>query len=597
MHISRIQIENFRNFRKLDVAIGEHAVIVGENKIGKSNLLYALRLVLDPSLPDSARQLKGEDFWDGIVRPLTKDDVISVSVEFSEFEDDEKYLAVLGEFLIAPEPMVSRLTYVFGPLAAEGEPIKESDYDFFIFGGGNAENRIGTEFRRRLPMDLLAALRDAEGDLANWRRSPLRPLLDDVSSRIDRNALEVIARDVSTATDAVTATPEIRALADEITTRLTDMVGDAHALEMSLGFSPTEPERLIRALRLFIDSGKRGVGDASLGSANLLYLALKALELEQLVEKGKRDHTFLAIEEPEAHLHPHLQRLVYRDFLRRRVHQEAEAEGAILRPSTSVLMTTHSPHIVSVSPLKSLVLLRRSADGLASEGVSTAKLNLAEKERQDLERYLDVTRGEMLFAKGVLLVEGEAEMYILPALSKLIGHDLDELGLTVCSVAGTNFAPYVKLLGTGGLDLPFAVLTDFDPKVGNKNLGEKRVLDLLPHLMAEEQLPVTAQERLAIARDKGLFQNEYTLEIDLFRCGRHKSICKTIKELATSEVAKERAQQWQDNPEALDAERFLADIREIGKGRFAQRLASNMAGNRCPPYIKEAIEHVVHLCR
>jgi putative ATP-dependent endonuclease of OLD family len=66
MRISRIQIEHFRNFQRLDVAVAAHAVIVGENKIGKSNLLYALRLVLDPALPDSARQLKEEDFWDGL---------------------------------------------------------------------------------------------------------------------------------------------------------------------------------------------------------------------------------------------------------------------------------------------------------------------------------------------------------------------------------------------------------------------------------------------------------------------------------------------------------------------------------------------------
>lgn len=72
MHISCMRIENFRNFHIVDVPLGENAVIVGENKIGKSNLLYALRLVLDPSLPDSARQLKDEDFWDGLPRPLTR---------------------------------------------------------------------------------------------------------------------------------------------------------------------------------------------------------------------------------------------------------------------------------------------------------------------------------------------------------------------------------------------------------------------------------------------------------------------------------------------------------------------------------------------
>lgn len=594
MHISRVQIENFRNFHALDVTIGEDAVIVGENKVGKSNLLHALRLILDPSLPDSARQLKDEDFWDGLARPLTQDDVIKISIDFVDFENDERYLAVLGEFLISPEPMVSRLNYVFKPMSADGEPIKESDYEFFIYGGEKPENRIGSEFRRRLPLDLLPALRDAEGDLANWRRSPLRPLLDEVSARIDRSTLQELADDISSATDAVTNTAEISALADQITSRLSDMVGSAHALEMTLGFSPTEPERLLRALRLFIDGGRRGVGEASLGSANLLHLALMSLELEQLVEQGKRDHTFLAIEEPEAHLHPHLQRLVYRDFLHRRLHQETNEAGEARRLATSVLMTTHSPHIVSVSPLRSLVLLKKSSEGDGSKAVSTANLDLEEKDQQDLERYLDVTRGEMLFAKGVFLVEGEAEVYILPALGKLIGYDFDELGLTVCSVAGTNFAPYIKLLGPASLDVPFAVLTDFDPLDEGKNLGEKRILTLLQHLVLEKTAPKKDRtEQLELAREKGLFLNEYTLEVDLFTCGRENSVCKTLIELAPSEAARKRAAAWKENPAGLDAETFLGDIEQIGKGRFAQRLAGNMTGNRCPNYIKEAIEHVV----
>lgn len=55
MRISRITIKNFRNFSDLDITLGEHAVIVGENKIGKSNLLYALRLILDPSLSAAVR--------------------------------------------------------------------------------------------------------------------------------------------------------------------------------------------------------------------------------------------------------------------------------------------------------------------------------------------------------------------------------------------------------------------------------------------------------------------------------------------------------------------------------------------------------------
>ena len=97
MRISRIQIHNFRNFESLDVSIGENAVIVGENGIGKSNLLFAIRLILDPTLPDSVRYLGLEDFWDGLKRPLSAEDKISISVDFSDFEENPDHLAVLGE--------------------------------------------------------------------------------------------------------------------------------------------------------------------------------------------------------------------------------------------------------------------------------------------------------------------------------------------------------------------------------------------------------------------------------------------------------------------------------------------------------------------
>ena len=65
MHLSRIRIENFRNFSDFDLTLGGNVVVVGENRVGKSNLLYALRLIFDPTLPDSARQLSLSDFWDG----------------------------------------------------------------------------------------------------------------------------------------------------------------------------------------------------------------------------------------------------------------------------------------------------------------------------------------------------------------------------------------------------------------------------------------------------------------------------------------------------------------------------------------------------
>jgi putative ATP-dependent endonuclease of OLD family len=591
MRISRVQIANFRNFHVFDVAFAKNVVVVGENKIGKTNLLLALRLILDPTLPDSARQLRDEDFWDGLYRPLTGSDKITISVDLTDFENNKNQVALLADHLIGHSPMTARLTYAFQAIDLEaGKPTKESDYEFILYGGGRPDNYLGYDIRRGLPLDLLPALRDAEGDVASWRRSPLRPLLDAAAARIDRDDLATLADGISKATGLVVQHGELRALIEAINNRVQNMVGPSHAIETTLGFSPTNPERLLRALRLYIDSGRRDLGLASLGSANVLYLALKALELDQSVAEGQRHHTFLAIEEPEAHLHPHLQRLVYREFLR------SQAGGKAETPVT-VLLTTHSPHIASVAPLESIVLLRRSTDGQSTEAVSTVELEIDSAVVADLERYLDVTRAEMLFAKGVILVEGESERYLIPAIAKAKGVDFDKLGISVCAIAGTNFDPYVTLLGDRGLRLPVSVMTDGDPDVRGTKRGEARILGLL-HSIAQPKdlLGLSTQQQLKVANQRGFFVGDHTFEVDFFRSGAVPEICQTLRELSSGPTAAARASSWQTDPAGLDSAKFLKDVEAIGKGRFAQRLSTRIASGHCPAYVNGAIEYVRTRC-
>lgn len=587
MRISKVHIQNFRNFGNCEVVMDKDAVIVGENKVGKSNFLYALRLVLDPKISDFERNLRIEDFWDDLSRPLKSEDAISISVELTDFENDPSQLALLSDYLVARDPMVSKLTFLFQPLPTlERQPLSESDYQFVCYGGNSVDNRFGFDIRTAIPISILPALRDAESDLANWRRSPLAPLLKAVAAQADNSQLGEVAKRVTDATAEVAALDGVEKLRDDLTARLEKMAGLRGTVDTRLGFSPAESSRLIRSLRIFIDEGTRNIGDASLGCANLIYLSLLSLDLERQVKDGSRQHTFLAIEEPEAHLHPQLQRLVFRDFFQHTDDNVPEGE----EPAQTTIVTTHSPNIVSVAPIKSLILLKADPE-IGTTATSTATLELGETDFEDLQRYLDVNRGECVFASGLILVEGIAEEYLVPALAKLLGQDLDELGISLCVVGGTNFLPYVKFFGPKGLNIPFSVITDFDPIDGKQPLAFNRIRGLLEAIDQQDD-GLDLDNFVETGAAGGLFVNTHTLEIDLLNGGAKEVMIHALQELTENGAVNDRCDSWLRDPATVDKLQFLKDVAEVGKGRFAQRLASRLEADHCPAYIKDAIEYV-----
>lgn len=647
MRISKVRFQNFRNFKNFEVDLSNKIVLLGENSAGKTNFIDALRLVLDRSFRP---QLGENDFHNSTTISKFRGTIIQVDVFFEDFtsEHDEDFLAVLqGDCFCQDDPPIAQISFQYRPQTQYLDDLDSATspefYESIWYSGGNIEKtKSAIKFRERVSIRVVKALRDIEGDLNSWQRSPLRRLTQTMNLS-SQPGFQDVAHRVQAATDTLRQIEPVRELQDKVQARLTRMIEGVHTFDPKIGMLPTNPDELQKYLTFLVEN-ELSLDRTSLGLANILYLTLLMVEIELLREsKGENadyQYTILAIEEPEAHLHPHLQRLVFRDFL---------------QSEMSVILSTHSPNIVSIAEPDCFVVLSKR-DGETKGNTTSALASLPVNIKRDLSRYLDVNRGEVIFAKGVILVEGDAEQFLVPEFARkmqdagLIHNTLDGAGVSIVNVSGTDFIPYVRFLGPEGLDLPLAIMTDGDKYVGlNRKAEELRRGNLLNRDEKQElQLALTDSDKdrlrsfleshhvyvheglnrsVKIAEviapynpkinvllpelqnnlnqgewdilrqnlqhpDIGIFVNDWTLEDELVRAGYVQELLDVYQELGASD------RQVTNMRQDLEDNLIVKVINRIeqsgkGKGRFAQRLADKVTADRIPDYIQKAIQHVV----
>ena len=208
-------------------------------------------------------------------------------------------------------------------------------------------------------------------------------------------------------------------------------------------------------LGLLGDSGAQPRGKFGLGSNNILYISCELL----LLGREPEGLPLLLVEEPEAHLHPQRQ-LRLMQFLKRAAEGKVEdGEGR----KVQVILSTHSPNLASGLPVANTILL----DGNTAHPLSKAHTCLSQSDYSFLERFLDATKANLFFAHGVLIVEGDGEALILPALARAIGIDLDEHGVSIVNVKGTGLRRFSKIFQKSDasktwISIPVACVADMD---------------------------------------------------------------------------------------------------------------------------------------
>jgi putative ATP-dependent endonuclease of OLD family len=637
MHISKVQLVNYRNFARADIRFNRGInTIIGENGSGKTNLFRAMRLLLDDNLLRMAYRLDETDFhralgpWRG--------HWIIISLEFQNVSQDE---AIQSLFLHGVGNIqggtIGTATYnlIFRPKAAVRAKLGElqggdqdglaeilsaitlDDYETVFTGKSTAdftspavyEALVGNFAEARFPDELeppeiggripgimsitkevsftfVQALRDVVSDFQNNRTNPLLTLLRGKSGEISPAAMAPITELVQNLNTAIVDLPEVESIRNDIRETITDAAGETYSPStLSIRSAlPEDADRLFQSLRLFVgesDDGYEGaIHELSLGGANLIYLTLKLLEFKYQTAKHAFAN-FLLVEEPEAHIHTHIQKTLF---------------DRLNFPETQVIYSTHSTHISEVSNVENVNILGR-VGGACEVFQPTTGLHAGQV--RSIQRYLDAVRSNLLFAKSVVLVEGDAEEILVPVLVKqVLGVSLDELGISLINIRSTGFKNVAVLFHDTRIRKRCAIVTDLDATF----------FDTAPDPL-DTPATVKAKEKALGARAAGLRRQAdlqefvdgnpwlsvhfapHTFEVDFVATGNAAKVVGVLGEIYTDvpTIALAKA-----DLESNDIKRFgtraLTMATNAGKGWFAIQIAKLVdPDTHIPDYIAGAI--------
>lgn len=581
MHITNLKIRNFRAIENLELNLNEGLnVLIGENNSGKTSVIDLLRLVFDKGNYPNEIYWTETDFRvidsTGELKPIEFD------IRFKP--DDEKESYCFNDLHIVEfDDKGNKIDYleIHGKITSvktKGETKIKKEF----WGGKDKETRIPWEIWNELNYTYLSPLRDVNRDLRPNNNNLLSKLFLNISElKEDAEYKEKMSNLIKEKFDDEEWKNLLKEGKDKINTHLKEMKFIDDYQDIDIAFSSFEFEdivkKLILQLPLDLDKEKQiffNLYQNGLGYNNLIYASTIFGDIIQRKEVFEDNYNLLLIEEPEAHLHPQLENTFFRYL------QKLEESNEF-----QIIVSSHSPTITAKTKLDNVIVMKNINNNIYATPIKDTELN--DEDRVFLKKFLDVTKSQLFFAKGVILVEGITEALLIPIFARLIGeeYDLDKKGIEVIET-GISFQRYSGLFNSDDsskrLNFRCSVITDDDRD--KENLSDGRLNNL---------------KELSKNNYK-VFIGERTFEWELFNSNLDSAIIPTVFDSVHPKIRNNLAKKGKEFNQATLVEKLSANNT---KSEFAFKLAKYLENNpdkadnfNIPEYIKNAICFVTGEC-
>lgn len=451
MELKRLEIKNFRDITGLDLELKDTTVLIGENNTGKTAVLDALRFALRDVRTRRGCVFEEYDFHlpTATAEPSTAPP-ISIRLTFKEDTPgqwDEQQVARLTRARILQVGADQCSLVILDVSAQFDETTRDfsQDWEFQNVEGAPltrlADSALGV-FHNEVSYYYLSALRDAtrqfdsrgvfwrpflkKSQLTPEKRQEIESKLSEINNLIvssHTSFSQVVSRlkDIQNVVSVANGGEDIVSV-EAVPGRIFDMLSKA-----SVNLNTTTGAK--------IPVGRHGEGTQSLAVLTLFNAYLQA---------WNEGHPIVALEEPEAHLHPSAVRALWQ---------------LIEKIPGQKILSTHSGDLLSEVPPESVVRIYKEGQNIKASRLGDIALDLNDVRKFNFHIRRD--RGELLFSRCWILGEGETEGTLIPEVARILEKNLEQAGIRVVTYqSGISLETCLKV--ANGMGIHWVVLTDND---------------------------------------------------------------------------------------------------------------------------------------